>query len=71
MTQGTNAREWRVMPANNLLGGWTAPSKVQKENTSKARCALFTCVERSQNRIAFGLIADDTDLSLAGMAAPC
>ena len=69
-SQGTNARERRVLPADRSLERWTAPSEVQEKHTGKARCALFTCVECSQRRIACRLIADHTDLSPAGMAAP-
>ena len=70
-SEGTNAREWRVLPADHSLAGWTAPSEVQERHTGKERCALFICVECSQRTIVCGLIADHTDLSLAGMAAPC
>ena len=69
--QGANARIWRVLQVNHSLVGWTAPSEVQGKHTSKAGCALFICVERSQLRIAFGLMVNNTDLSLAGMTAPC
>ena len=29
-SQGTNAREWRVLQADHSLAGWTTPSEVQK-----------------------------------------
>ena len=70
LSEGANAREWRVLPANHSLAGWTAPSEVREKYTGKERCALYTCGECSQRRIVCGLIADHSDLSPAGMAAP-
>ena len=68
--QGTNASGWRVLRAYDSLVERTAPSEVHEEHSGKVGCALFTCVELSQHKIAGGLIADHIDLSLAGMAAP-
>ena len=46
-SEGTNAREWRVLPADHSLPQWTARSEVQENNPGKVGCALFTCVECS------------------------
>ena len=64
----TNAKGWRVLPANHSLAGWIAPSKVQEEYIGKVGCALFICVDCSQHKIACGLSAYHIDLSLVGMA---
>ena len=68
--KGTSARGSRVLLANHSLAGWTAPWGVQ-QNNARVRRPNVECLKRSERKIACGLMVGHTNLSLAGMIAPC